>query len=60
MRQRVSQPDETVLMEGRKFLPAFCAILLGIFLIMGVGFSHSDTVHDAAHDSRHSLAFPCH
>jgi len=25
-----------------------------------VGFSHLDVVHNAAHDYRHSMAFPCH
>jgi cobalt transporter subunit CbtB len=36
------------------------AALLGGFLIWGVGFSHIDMVHNAAHDARHSAAFPCH
>jgi len=39
---------------------AIFAALLGGFLIWGVGFSHIDFVHNAAHDTRHSLAFPCH
>lgn len=34
--------------------------LLGLFVIGFVGFSHMDVVHNAAHDYRHSLAFPCH
>ena len=34
--------------------------LLGVFLIWGVGFAQSETLHNAAHDSRHSIAFPCH
>ena len=34
--------------------------LLGLFAVGFVGFSHMDVVHNAAHDSRHSLAFPCH
>jgi len=25
-----------------------------------VGFSHIDVIHNAAHDVRHSNAFPCH
>jgi cobalt transporter subunit CbtB len=25
-----------------------------------VGFAGSATIHDAAHDARHSLNFPCH
>jgi cobalt transporter subunit CbtB len=42
------------------FVPAVLAILLGAFLLMGTGFVHSSTIHDAAHDSRHSFTFPCH
>ena len=39
---------------------AFVALFLGVSLVYLVGFSHSDTAHDAAHDTRHSLSFPCH
>jgi cobalt transporter subunit CbtB len=41
-------------------LQAAMAILLGVFVIGVVGFSHIDVVHNAAHDTRHSNAFPCH
>lgn len=40
--------------------PVLLALLTGVFLILGVGFSHSSAVHDAAHDTRHAFAFPCH
>jgi cobalt transporter subunit CbtB len=36
------------------------ALLLGLFLVLGAGFSPISVVHNAAHDSRHSFAFPCH
>jgi cobalt transporter subunit CbtB len=36
------------------------AALLGIFIVGGVGFSRIEAVHNAAHDYRHSMAFPCH
>lgn len=39
---------------------AVAAALLGAFLLWGVGFSHIMAVHNAAHDVRHSMAFPCH
>jgi cobalt transporter subunit CbtB len=39
---------------------AVVAALLGSFILIGVGFAHSDVIHNAAHDSRHSFAFPCH
>jgi cobalt transporter subunit CbtB len=36
------------------------AALLGFFIILGVGFAPMAAVHNAAHDTRHSFAFPCH
>lgn len=39
-------------------LPIIFALLLGFFMLIGVGFAA--TVHDVAHDTRHSLGFPCH
>ena len=39
---------------------AVFAALLGVFVIWAVGFSHIDIAHNAAHDTRHSVGFPCH
>lgn len=36
------------------------ALLLGSVLVYTVGFAASASVHNAAHDTRHGLAFPCH
>jgi cobalt transporter subunit CbtB len=36
------------------------AVLLGAFLLLGVGFAPIAVAHNAAHDARHSFAFPCH
>lgn len=36
------------------------AALIGAFLVFGAGFANSATLHGAAHDSRHAIAFPCH
>jgi cobalt transporter subunit CbtB len=36
------------------------ALLLGVFMIYGVGFAQISAVHDAAHDGRNSFSFPCH
>lgn len=33
---------------------------IGLGLVYVAGFSPLAGVHDAAHDSRHALAFPCH
>jgi cobalt transporter subunit CbtB len=41
-------------------IAAALAALLGAFLIWGVGFAPIAALHNAAHDTRHSIAFPCH
>jgi len=41
-------------------LPGILALVFGAFLVLGAGFAHSQTLHDAAHDVRHAFAFPCH
>jgi cobalt transporter subunit CbtB len=34
--------------------------LLGLFVVGVLGFAHMDVLHNAGHDYRHSMAFPCH
>ena len=34
--------------------------LLGVFLLIGVGFAGPDIIHNAAHDARPANVFPCH
>ncbi|ARU56796.1 cobalt transporter subunit CbtB [Oleiphilus messinensis] len=34
--------------------------LLGLAIVFAVGLSPMDVVHNAAHDTRHAIAFPCH
>jgi len=36
------------------------AAFLGLFIVGFAGLSQVSAVHNAAHDVRHSLAFPCH
>ena len=63
----VNNPAETV-SQGRaiglasltRAWPIFAALLLGVFLIYGVSLANPETIHNAAHDSRHSFSFPCH
>jgi len=46
--------------QSAALIAAMMAALLGAFLIWGVGFSPIAALHNAAHDTRHSMAFPCH
>ena len=39
---------------------AVFVMLVGLFLLWGAAFASPATVHNAAHDSRHALGFPCH
>ncbi len=41
-------------------MPAGVALLLGAFIVLSAGFAPIGAIHDAAHDTRHSFAFPCH
>ena len=39
---------------------ALLAAMLGVFLLYGVGFAYPSAIHNAAHDTRHGIAVPCH
>lgn len=41
-------------------MAAVMASCVGAMLVLGVGFLHAQPVHDAAHDTRHAIGFPCH
>jgi cobalt transporter subunit CbtB len=44
----------------RHLVPALSAMLMGLTLVLIVGFAPVAEVHNAAHDTRHTAAFPCH
>ena len=35
-------------------------LFLGASLVFTVGLSHMSFAHNAAHDTRHAIGFPCH
>ena len=41
-------------------LQIIAASLIALVVLYGVGFNDMDIAHNAAHDARHSAAFPCH
>ncbi len=55
-----SPAKRTTARSVRRLWPVFFAALLGVSIIYGVGLANSSALHNAAHDTRHSLAFPCH
>ena len=38
----------------------FSALAVGVALLYFAGFAEASVFHDSAHDTRHTLAFPCH
>jgi cobalt transporter subunit CbtB len=50
----------TTASSGSRALQLGFAGLLGLFIVGFLGFSHMEVVHNAGHDYRHSMAFPCH
>jgi len=34
--------------------------LLGLFIVLAVGFASPEVIHNAAHDVRHGMNFMCH
>jgi cobalt transporter subunit CbtB len=46
--------------RGEALRAALVALVLGLGLVFLTGFSHPEVIHNAAHDVRHSLSFPCH
>jgi cobalt transporter subunit CbtB len=45
---------------SQRLIAGTVAMMLGLGLLIGVGFAGSTVLHNAAHDTRHSIGFPCH
>ena len=61
--ETVASPASTRLGSAERsntLIAAAMAALFGALVIWGVGFSPIAALHNAAHDTRHSMAFPCH
>ncbi len=50
--------SQTSISERVKAVAA--ALVVGIALVYTTGFAATTNIHNAAHDTRHGLAFPCH
>jgi cobalt transporter subunit CbtB len=43
-----------------RIAPALAALVFGIALFLATGFAWPSAIHNATHDTRHSLGLPCH
>lgn len=46
--------------DRKKRWAALMVIAFGTFIVWGATYANPITLHNAAHDSRHALGFPCH
>ena len=54
--------ETTTLPQTQALTPATIAfaVLAGVLLLSAAGIAQATVMHDAAHDQRHAMAFPCH
>ena len=60
MSTNLNTANSAVSVKTASVAQSLTAIVLGLFVVGFVGFSHVEAVHNAAHDTRHPNAFPCH
>lgn len=56
----VNTARTAIALTPARLAPIFSALLLGVVVIAGAGFASTPALHNAAHDQRHSIGFPCH
>ena len=54
------QADIASISTSQRIGTALFALLFGSFLLYSTLFSHSQILHNAAHDTRHAVTVPCH
>lgn len=62
MTAQVSTQTATTQAKSRTSVLAqnLAALAFGFLILYAVGFAPLQAAHNAAHDVRHSMAFPCH
>jgi cobalt transporter subunit CbtB len=45
---------------SQRLIAGGLAFMLGLLLVGTIGFASDMRIHNGAHDTRHSLGFPCH
>jgi cobalt transporter subunit CbtB len=60
MNTQVQTATVTSLSISQRLVAGILALFLGLALVGGVGFASDMAIHNGAHDTRHSLGFPCH
>ncbi len=45
---------------SQRAIAGVVSLFVGCSMVFMVGLSHISSVHNAAHDTRHAIGFPCH
>lgn len=45
---------------SQRLAAGLVCVFVGMSVVYAVGLSHMAFAHNAAHDTRHTLGFPCH
>jgi cobalt transporter subunit CbtB len=45
---------------SERLTAAVLSLSFGLTLLWGVGIAGAEQLHNAAHDTRHAIGFPCH
>jgi cobalt transporter subunit CbtB len=60
MNTTATQTTSISLSLPQRLIAGVLALFLGLVLVGGVGFASDMRIHNGAHDTRHSMGFPCH
>ena len=60
MNTQVQTASVASLSVSQRLVAGVLALFIGLALVGGVGFASDMNIHNGAHDTRHSLGFPCH
>lgn len=60
MNSQVSVSQSVATSASSTWVQTLGALVFGAAIIFAVGFLPMEAAHNAAHDTRHAMAFPCH
>jgi len=58
--QTTNQITHSITLTLSSTMQIIAAGLIALAVLYGVGFNEMDVAHNAAHDARHAMVFPCH
>jgi cobalt transporter subunit CbtB len=56
----IQAPRTLPLADSSRITAGLVCLALGSFIVFAVGLSQMSLAHNAAHDTRHAIGFPCH